>query len=251
MLIEVVGAGAGVGAGGGHLRSLRRQRARARPHLDLSKLGVSPFVPGSEFSREGADGDSTGEALGAGGGFTSGKEDLLHREIYDRIDHFLTYPHEFKEKGFTGTVKAKLYIDSEGNYLRERSVFTGDNPYLRVHVIRVIRQALLEAIDKKLLAGRKSLTVDCTFRFAFRAAHNLLFSASRRYSLNDGLIFYREDLLEKRYESAPSTAFGRTTQGSFLRADFFSMSFEDFGALFSKKKAKAEPLDVYRDDPDW
>jgi len=226
------------------------KRGRAlHAYPSLKHLGVPlPGLPGSAApSPSNAPADSepawtSGDPLAP----ETDRDVSLYRYLYSVIERNLTYPAEFHGTGIQGEVTVTLRFDSEGAWRKDVSAFRASNPYLRVHVIRLLRKALRERIPANLWKARAKLAVDCTFRFLISESGDVALLESKRVIFGKSLSFARriqKSVLE--WQAGPLHGLGPFAVS--LNPLWFFEKARDVVA----PRIKIDPLEKYRNDPDW
>ena len=214
-------------------------------NIPLASLGVSygatirgwiqqDTVPGTE---------SGGGALGA-----SDRNISLYQYLFHTIDQFTGYPAELKYAGITGRVLVKLYIDARGEFRRELSEVRATSPYLKVAVIRGIKSSLAQGLPASL---RKNVdhpfSVQCEFTYE-QVEHDDPEAAQQHQLISaKALAFYRYFPKSKlEWQLGPLSGFGIIPSIAFNPLWFVAKISDALS-----KKAKIDPLEHYRDDPEW
>ncbi len=65
-----------------------------------------------------------------------------HENLYQFINSGLTFPSVFQKFKIKGTVQARLFFDSKGNFIFKNSTFSSSNGFLRFHIMSYLRRRL-------------------------------------------------------------------------------------------------------------
>jgi hypothetical protein len=250
----------------GGARAGKRGRA---PKLGLKDLGIGwsrgkiPLLaPGSadpdsakatSGEPDGDPGVAEGDGIEGRGGNILGqmKRTAADQVLYERIDEVLDYPDELKEAGAEGTVKAELRFDSEGNFLKKDSRLAAASRFLRVHVMRVLRRAFAERLPETYVRG--GLRVRCLFEFDLIQRDGVFSDDSHALTgiavRGNYLGFRRTGKRFGEWKLGPFAGDLRSIAGGALGID--PGWFVDQVTKLTSNKAAADPLQKYRDDPDW
>jgi hypothetical protein len=172
----------------------------------------------------------------------------LYRRIFERIDQFLVYPAEFKAAKISGSITAHLVFSRDGIYLRPQSRFDATSNYLKVEVLRALRKAFAEALPAELMKGVESrqLEVSCYFLFAITEGNEASARDEREWMSAGHLSFYRNyhhSVLQ--WELGPLSGLGPMPVG--LDPSWFVRKIQEA----TTNKAKIDPLERWRNDPEW
>ncbi len=240
----------GSGRSAGASRGSKASRARGAPQGSsaprLSDLGVRMGIDVARRRETEADlgtpkGTSRFQAESEGAG--------LYQYLYGRIDDQLTYPEEFKNARIEGRVHARVAFSPDGRYLRELSSFSSESPYLRVHVIRMLRRAFADHRFPegfaKLLS--RNVILDCFFHFQI-TEHDFESVKSTMKLLNGTeMSFYRNFFSSKlQWELGPLSG-----MAPIPVVNFNPLWVVKKAADALSNKAKFDPLQKYRDDPEF
>jgi hypothetical protein len=235
-----------------HIKSSSKhsRQSSAGNSVSLKNLGVlgsisKPLQNGNEARKENREKDEAWGGQENAHSIATDPSYRLHRYIYDRINSQLLFPSELREAGLQGKVNSQIYFDSQGHYIRARSSFQSDNPYFKVLVIRVLRQALSEQLPRTVYRIKTSFELKCSFSFALTEQGNAELAETQRGMVGKSLFFYRNfhhTILA--WNVGPFSGTGPTL--GFNPVWLFQKGSEIFS-----KKAKIEPLQKYRDDPEW
>lgn len=221
---------------------VHKNRLKTRKtNLTLNKLGL-PFNPldsgiqENQLSqqleeRESGDDFHTGSAFAV----ATNKTISQYKFIHQRIDQNLTYPSEFIERGFAVPVVAKVCFDRNGYFSREDSKFESSNPFLKIHVIRVLKKALADPIPASIRCLHRAFCLNSTFHFYF----TMLRHEKRELDVQETVI-------------GKNLYFYRSHNSSILKGENV-MNINPvalFESVFGKKQT-FDPLQKYRDDPEW
>lgn len=250
--------------------------ARGRPHpmarqtipkagpagkLGLSDLGIQwkkgeggVSLPLGEAS--GSDTGTQGFAYGSGGSdvLEQMRGAVTYDLIYDRLDSAVFYPSEFIDAGFEGTVRATLIFSKDGHWLKARSHMESLSRYLRVHIVRTLRQVFEEPLPSNYFHEGKELRLFCLFQFELSRKDNAMDagpdpfkgSPSHRGTLGNHLYFYRSSSVIGQWRLGPLAGYG-IVPSIGVDPEWFI----DQVSHAVDRKAEEDPLKKYRDDPDW
>ena len=215
--------------------------------VPLKNLGIS-FLGLAKKELQSFPSDNGSETLSGGDAFqaVSDPNYALYQFIYQTIDSQLTYPQEFTDAGFQGTVYAKLYFDENGKYDRSQSEFQYIDSYLKVNVIRALRKIQDNPVPKVLNKLNKPFYLNSSFHFYQTENGNKTFTQYKKLILGHQLFFYRSNARSKlQWDLGPLHGFGPIGIGLDI------LWFLKKGEELLSKKVKIDPLQKYRDDPEW
>ena len=207
----------------------------------LSDLGISFF--GKRTVLPESEGGGGGEGEDEGGGI---HDSALYRYVFREINQRLTYPDLFKQSLIDGRVEAKLVFSKDGEFLPDQSKFSAGSGFLRVSVIQNLRATFLSPIPKALRRDRP-FSVSCVF--IFEVVEHADGETVRTKQVDDGglLAFYRYYVHSKaQWDLGP---FSGIAPIPFV--GFSPLWVVDKVAELFSKKAKIDPFDKYRQDPEW
>jgi hypothetical protein len=249
-------------------------------HPQLKDLGV--------FSQSGAPKSHSSLHLGTEGegaespfGFenqVTGKSSPVLNYIYRHIDQFVAFPKEFKDAEISGEVSGKIHFDDRGKWVPSPADFHG-NPYLRVYILQQVRKGFVDPIPEKVWsADPHPLTIDVHFIFEVVAPETVVGAQTGpQYAPSaDPTRFNTTDMdggqsIERQVIARKQGMYGRKFQfyRIFLSSplDWKFGPFAGYGIMptvgidpgwfvdtvknIIHPKVKIDPLDHYRDDPDW
>ncbi len=135
--------------------------------------------------------DNPSDEWGSGGGtFARNKDYLLFRKVYETVDGLLYYPGVLARNRIEGFTHARLVLDSEGSCSWKLTQITGANPYLRLFVLDILKQACHQNYSQ-FINGRKLTNVDLSFKFAITEHENLNLIEAEKGIVGNTLLFYR------------------------------------------------------------
>ncbi len=234
-----------------------RERAPSRPikKIELGDLGFQGQLGlhGQTGARERTTQASDPRfGLGGGGGarmMAESRDTSVFQELYRRIDANVTYPSELRQQGIEGVVTAQLAFSREGKFLKEQStVENGASNYLRVVVARALRKAMADELPETMKKNLTApFTLDCTFRFEFTEGDAAALKAANKLIAGNSLFFYRNFHHSRlQWEVGPLSGL-LPVPALGINPAWFA---EKVAGLFSNK-SKVDPLQPYRDDPEW
>lgn len=232
-------------------------KSRRAGGLTLSDLGIQwagKGVPIPAEAGNGSDKNGKGFAYGSGGNDVLGQiaGSVTYRELYERIDEVLVYPDEFVETGIEGTVSAWLIFSAQGTWLRGRSRFHASSPYLRVYIIQVLRRAFAETLPATYFKQGLELKLQCSFYFQLKRNRYEMeeppvdAKAIPMYALGNRFSFVRAAGEFGQWKLGPLSGFA-VAPSIGVDPGWFVDRFEDA----TSNKAKGDPLEKYRHDPEW
>jgi hypothetical protein len=181
------------------------------------------------------------------------KGTVSYRFIYELIDHRLYYPEEFGDAGIEGIVESRIVFSKEGKYLKSQSRVKSQSRYLRVFVLRILREVLDQPLPSNYLKGRETnLTVKCLFQFDLRRKQDPFSEdteagqSARKQAIGNSLAFYRSAGVFGQWKLGPISGYGIMPAVGVDPGWFLD---EIKGA--TSNKAPIDPLKKYRDDPEW
>ena len=218
-----------------------------RRNIPLSALGIK--ISTSPTTTTQNDIQASVERFESTEGITDFKQadkDLnLHQHIYETIDRGLTYPTELAERRMEGSVRATIWFSENGELIPSKTQLDSNSNYLKIVVAQALRRAFREPIPKSKFKGTEPISVRCTFTFEITEHNDASIVASKKKLLGNRLSFYRNyQKSALQWDLGPLHGLGPIPQVDVLWLP------EKIGELFSKK-AKIDPLDKYRDDPEW
>ncbi|MGZ3698078.1 MAG: hypothetical protein ACXWP5_08085 [Bdellovibrionota bacterium] len=232
------------GGGGGKRRATPRTAPR---EIRLSDLGIGFDLARKSAPAPGVKTIVPKEELGNVDKYFAGRSNQLYQEIHARVDNELVYPKEFKDAFIDGSVKATLVFSKEGLLIRERSKFESSNPFLDVLVKRTLRRALespLTAGAREAISGYET-SVECFFRFAIMEGDDEEVRKERNFVSAGHISFFRLFQHSKlQWKAGPIEALGPLAG---INPDWFVDKYNEL----IRGHAKIDPLDKWRDDPEW
>lgn len=249
------GTGRRGGAGGPAARGARSRGSR--PGLSLSDLGIGWARRGDVLVPRGVErglvGDSEadpatqeGDGIGGRGGNVLGqlKGAVDYERLHDALDAVLDYPAALQDASIEGDVRAEIVIDRDGRFRKDASRFESSSRYLRVHVLRVVRRALAERFRHHRRG--EPLRFRALFRFSLERA-GAPFSDESDGVVGNFLSFRRQSSkLFGQWDLGPLTGYG-PAMAVAVNPEWFLDRARDL----TSKKARVDPLETYRRDPDW
>ncbi len=188
------------------------------------------------------------QPLGVGSGSSpildEARGTVTFRALYQRIDQVLTYPPELSAAGFEGFVKADLALLPSGELDKKRSRVVANSPYLRVHVLRVLRRALQEKLPESWLKQTRGLLFKCVFQFELVGDTGDIAHSADSETSGKSLTFYRAGKPWGQWSIGPFTGYGAMPAVG-VDPSWFT---DELGLSHSKP---VDPLKSYREDPDW
>jgi hypothetical protein len=202
---------------------------------------------------------------------------LVH--LFHRIDGGIAYPPELRTAHISGEVTAKLDFDEHGHWIDSVSSIKGTSNYLRVYVIHQLRRIFAENVPENIWKSEPhAISIEARFIFDIRTPESVpgaqkgpQYAPSvdpRKFSTTDT---DGGQSVERQLISTQQGMYGR--KFSFYRVHLSSPldwkfgPFTGYGIMpavgvdpgwIAEKidklihpKAEIDPLDRYRDDPDW
>jgi hypothetical protein len=284
VLIEVVesSTSAKTSTSGGASSS---HKQRERPLPQLKDLGVfsqsgAPKSHASSYLEEHTEG-TEGQGAESPFGFenqVTGKSSPVLSYVFHHVDQFVAFPQEFKDAGISGEVSGKINFDAQGKWVPSPADFHG-NPYLRIYILQRLRNSFADSIPEKIWnADPHPLTVDVHFIFEVVAPETVVgaqtgpqFAPSAdptKFNTTDmdgGQSIERQVIAKKQGMYGRKFQFYRVFLSSPLDWKFGPFAgygimptvgidpgwFVDTVKNIIHPKVKIDPLDHYRDDPDW
>jgi hypothetical protein len=186
------------------------------------------------------------------------------RALRERIDEGLVYPVELADARREGTVDVDFLVDREGKLLVITEVLAEDR-FLKVLVLRTLRKKLCAPLHTGLTDSDR-LRVKAHFRFAlYYPDAERIERVSALSSLAATIHFFRAYNTGRMESGGTSLGTNADTQSFVLNAGPFSVTESPrarsgavgldvitiLKSLFDKPKAAIDPLDRYREDPDF
>jgi hypothetical protein len=207
-------------------------------------LGIEP-QSGEGTTDEAGDGSGEGTILGVM------KNTSRFEILYNRIDEGLYYPEEFVDAGIEGNVTVQLSLAPDGTYQKRFSKVDSSSNFLRVFVLRILKKTLNEPLPSTFAQAGRNTRLRLLFQFeatrkenAMDASGKALDGSTKLGVRGDHLAFYRAGRLVGQWKLGPVGGYG---PGIGLDAGWLWDKVSELGS----KKADIDPLDTYRQDPDW
>lgn len=179
----------------------------ARPLLKSESVGQLSGKTGTDiFTDTYSDSpnvDNVDTAWGVGGGtFERAKDYLLMKKIYEYVDNALFFPSFFHRNNIQGVINARLVINFEGKCDWSKIKFYGEQPYMKLFVLSVLKSACRQNF-KPFLKNRLLTNVDLSFQFELTEPTNSQIIEKNKYIVGNSLMFYRNS-----YKSIMEWEFG-------------------------------------------
>jgi hypothetical protein len=250
VLIEIADAPKSLSTGKGNLGSKSRS-ARTSNSFQLKDLGVKYGwqVPTAEKSNPGgAASESDHGSANDVDIVKEGKESPLFKYVRDQVENNLYYPAELKQKFIEGTVSG-VVVFSKGEFIEEQTRLQSSSSYLKVAVMRALRQAFRDSLPEKYwkLAADSEGRLEVQSQFIFSIVEHDEDEKAETLQAVSGrtVAFYRTYVHSAlQWKLGPLSGLGPLVSLDVLWIP------EKIAGLFSKK-AEIDPLDSYRDDPAW
>jgi hypothetical protein len=225
----------------------KKVRKRTKP-LTLSDL-LPPTVPSlqTNSAKSGESSQTSGNFLTEA--FAKNQDQApIFRCIFDRLNENFIFPTEFADAGIDGTAKTTLVFSSNGELIKSRSDVNTLSNYVKVDVWRALRQAFVQPLPHKLLTTPGELVIHAEFILQITSeGRNSPTGPSRQLLAGTHMIFYRSRFSSKMaWSLGPFHGLGIVPAVAIDPGWFV----DAFTKLFTKK-AVVDPLQNYRDDPDW
>lgn len=147
--------------------------------------------------------DNVDAAWGVGAGtFERAKDYILMKKIYEHVDNALFFPSFFHRNNIEGAINARLVIDFEGKCDWSKIKFYGEQPYMKLFVLSVLKSACRQNF-KPFLKQRLLTVVDLSFQFELTEPTNSQRIEKNKYIVGNTLMFYRNS-----YKSIMEWEFG-------------------------------------------
>lgn len=147
--------------------------------------------------------DNADTAWGVGAGtFERAKDYLLMKKIYEYVDNALFFPSFFHRNNIEGVINARLVINFEGKCDWSKIKFYGEQPYMKLFVLSVLKSACRQNF-KPFLKNRLLTNVDLSFHFELTEHTNSQIIEKNKYIVGNSLMFYRNS-----YKSIMEWEFG-------------------------------------------
>ena len=261
-----------------HIQNLPR-----KPEINLKDLGV--------FLKGGLTQNSATEPLASEGGGGSPyafrgqlteKASPVLNYLYHRINHNIGYPSELYDAWLQGDITSVLRFDRQGRWIDDPSAVQAQSlgsRYLRIHVIRRLRTILAEPIPENIWkTTTQPFSVEARFVFAIIAPEGVegaqigpLFGATadptkfnetdtdggqsveaklntqNQGAYGNSFLFYHSHLASKlAWKLGPFAGYS-VMPAVGVDPEWFVKTISDW----IHHRTKINPLDKYRDDPDW
>ena len=165
--------------------------------------------------------------------------------LWSKVSEALSYPEEFSAIKIKGKVIAKIYLNEEGLFVEKHSRFKCENPFLCVHVRRLLRKALKYPIK---LVTRQRGYYKAIFDFHLASRPLSKRELTLRESVRDAKYFYEHQYGEGSDYDKVAIPFFKAL-GSIQ--NIFSL-IEQIPSIKEHKKAKVKKLlESYREDRYW
>lgn len=212
---------------------------KSADRLSFRDLGITPSRYGQVSI---PDDTEMPEGMGEGGlrgtPMEGIQETVANNRWFEEIDSALHYPQEFLDNSIGGKVDAELFFEGGRTYIEARSRVRSNSPYLRVHVLRIVRSVFPEPV---LWAreGKKDLILICEFKFDL--------SRSKASAVQQGikprmLVFYRYGKMPGEWKLGPLRGVGMMPAVG-IDPNWFVEQIT--------RKSDLDPLEKYRRDPAW
>ncbi len=139
-----------------------------------TKISLSNLIP--KIGMKLLIGQSSGVQVNTGPLVSFGKDsgDLgklveasFFQDLYKKIDEKLVYPSILVERRLQGTVNVSLLITPEGSIDWSSVRINGGSKYLRLYIVRVLREVFLVPLDKRILRkAHLPIQVDLSMKFS-------------------------------------------------------------------------------------
>lgn len=244
------------GANGNPLSRNAGKKGRGR--LKLSDLGIgwkkmgTLSVPSDVEAGDGSEGERDVDGDILPGALSDSIRTVVYNHLYERINNAIHYPNEFQDAGIEGFVNAQLYFTPLGEFQRERSQIRSGSRYLRVLILRSLRRVLADPVPPNYLRTFPNLMVKCVFHFEITrlenpmdASHDSVKDSLSRLPLaGRSLYFYRAAKVIGEWKIGPFSGYG-IAPSIGIDPQWFS------DGVKKLVKGKVDPLQKYRDDPEW
>ena len=128
---------------------------------------------------------------GSGGGtFARTKDYLLFDRIYHNIDSILYYSGVLARHKIQGYINTRLVLDSNGKCEWKFTQIKGADPYLRLFILDILKQACGQNYSRYINA-RNLTNVDMSFKFALTEHDNKNWADHEKGIVGNTLLFYR------------------------------------------------------------
>jgi len=251
-VIEIPGSGSEVGKKRSQPRNKEFNPKSTARRIRLKDLGIQIDGPGNFSKKFESEDEAIGSRERTGLGQDDGVQIVkdrnigLYEFIYQQIDSNLVYPSEFVSAQIEGTVESKLYFDQNGKYQRSKSEFRTPYDYLRVLILRTLRRALAEAVSDQVNKLKKPFYLHCVFRFYIVQNNDQGLIQAQKMITGNSLTFYRSFYKSKlEWELGPFQGLGPFAVG------FSPLWIFEKGKDLISKRIKVDPLEKYRNDPEW
>lgn len=214
----------------------------------LGSLSFKNFMPDftSATDAQKTSGVGTEEQEETGGGIGL-KVSPLALYVYRIIDEALGYPQDFVLKDVTGKVNATLAFTEDGKWDKSASTFNSNSRYLRIYIIKLLKEVLKDPIPANKLTTHKKFTLKAQFHFNIFLTPKLNESIGQGPKLFGGHLMFRRDYYSKLpFELQNVNVAGNPTVMGMLNLAWVIGKVVD---LLSPNKA--DVLEKFRLDPDW
>lgn len=181
-----------VTAPGSH--KLRKMKASSQTKISLSslipKIGMKLLLGQSSGVQA-----TTGPLVSFGknsGDLKKLVEASFFQDLYKKIDEKLVYPSILVERRLQGTVNVSLLITQEGSIDWSSARINGGSKYLRLYVLRVLREVFLVPLDKRILRkAHLPIQIDLSMKFSISENSKGINAELENYIMGQVLTFSR------------------------------------------------------------
>jgi hypothetical protein len=172
-----------------------------------------------------------------------------NRFVYEAIDNALDYPTEFIDRKFQGTVEATIRFSPQGEFLKNESEFKSNSRFLRLLVIKALRRAFDSPLPLAQRLQNQRASIKATFNFEISHDEDKSrFTKKVSHSVGR-LVFERVHHISGPFQLERALFAEQTGQtGPMASVDLLWLA-DNIGDVLSGKKV--DPLQKYRDDPDF
>jgi hypothetical protein len=168
-----------------------------------------------------------------------------YQYLYQRLDRQLTYPAEFKSASIAGRVAVLARFNQYGQFEKILKL-EADSDFLKILVKRLVQSALGTPLPLEIASELRNQELSFFFHFQITEHNSHQIIAEQKGASSGGLFFYRNvQKSQLSWDIGPSQGWG-----PFVNIDLLYAA-RKIQAALETKKAKADPLQKYRDDPDF